>query len=111
MNPGSSLNSAQVSHPVPSSALPGGNADALSKVLIVDDTVFAIQILKMYCQKVCNIKVDTAISGEEAIMMVQQRISCKQPVYRLIVMDINMPGLDGVQTTANIRGFLMDYIR
>lgn len=81
----------------------------LSKVLIVDDTVFAIQILNMYCQKVCNIKVDTAISGEEAIMMVQQRITNKQPTYRLIVMDINMPGLDGVQTTANIRKILTQY--
>ena len=32
-------------------------------------------------------------------------------MYRLIVMDINMPGLDGVETTENIRSFTDKYVK
>lgn len=80
-----------------------------AEVLIVDDTVFAIQILKMYCQKVSRIMVDTALSGEDAILMVQNRINLKKEMYRLIVMDINMPDLDGVETTKRIRQLAEPY--
>ena len=34
-----------------------------------------------------------------------------QDMYKLIVMDINMPGLDGVQTTKKIRQFSDKFVK
>ena len=42
--------------------------------MIVDDTVFNIQILQMIFQNKYNIVVDQALSGEEAIMKCKKRI-------------------------------------
>jgi CheY-like chemotaxis protein len=44
-------------------------------------------------------------------MKCQHRVSKNQESYRLIVMDINMPGLDGVETTGEIRKFMDPYIK
>ena len=83
----------------------------LPQVLIVDDTVFNLQILSMIFQTQFKIKVDQAVDGEEAVMKCQKRIENKEPAYRLIVMDINMPGIDGVVTTAKIRESTDDYVK
>jgi CheY-like chemotaxis protein len=66
----------------------------------------------MYCKKICKIDVETAISGEEAILLCENRIRHNQEMYRLIVMDINMPpGIDGVETTAKIRAIADSYVK
>ena len=80
-------------------------------MLLVDDTVFTIQILKMFLKAVCKIDVDVAVSGQDAIIKCQQRKSAGLDCYRLIVMDINMPGLDGVETTAEIRKIMDKYVK
>ena len=43
-------------------------------------------------------------------MKCRQRIQNNQDAYRLIVMDINMPGMDGVATTAKIREIFGPYV-
>lgn len=58
-----------------------------------------------------KINVDSAISGEDAIVKCQQRVDGHKEPYKVIVMDINMPGLDGVQTTEKIRAFMDEYVR
>lgn len=80
-------------------------------ILIVDDTVFNIYLLKSMIEKKFKVKTDSAISGEEAIMMCSQRIARGQDAYRLTIMDIHMPPMDGVETTSKIREFMDDYAK
>ena len=54
---------------------------------------------------------DQAVSGEEAIMKCKQRIQRNMDAYRFIVMDINMPGMDGVVATSKIREFTDPYLK
>ena len=37
--------------------------------------------------------------------MCRQRVNTRKEMYKLVVMDLNMPGLDGVQATQQIRQF------
>jgi len=88
-----------------------GPQEAEPVVLIVDDNVFNIQILQMVLQSCHNIAADRAVSGEEAIMKCQSRIHRSLDAYKFIVMDINMPGMDGVQATAKIRQIVDPYVK
>lgn len=78
----------------------GRKVSCNSKILIVDDTVFNLKILQIIFESKFGLMVDQAVSGEEAVMMCRQRVKNRKEMYRIIVMDINMPGLDGVQATA-----------
>jgi len=79
--------------------------------LIVDDQSFnidALQIILKYSlgldsQKYC----ETAYSGEQAIQMVREDLE-NNPTskYTLILLDLNMPGMDGYETTKEIREYL-----
>lgn len=54
-----------------------------------------------------NLDSDIAFSGQEALEKVQERILLrKMNSYKLIFMDINMPGMDGVKCTELIRQIL-----
>ncbi|CDW85046.1 multi-sensor hybrid histidine kinase [Stylonychia lemnae] len=77
------------------------------KILIVDDTPFNVQVLEMILKQIFDIKCDVAYSGNEAIEIVMKRLNVDaQDQYQLIIMDINMPGLDGVETTRKIKDIL-----
>ena len=58
-----------------------------------------------------QIDTDQAVSGEEAIMMCQQRSAKNHESYKMIIMDINMPGMDGVVATSKIREFNDPYVK
>ncbi|CAK85139.1 unnamed protein product (macronuclear) [Paramecium tetraurelia] len=74
-------------------------------VLIVDDIPFNhlafITVLKYF-----NVKSDSAYDGQMAIEMVKNRFKNCKCTYKLIFMDIDMPGIDGYQTTQEIQQFL-----
>ena len=89
----------------------GRTVNCNSKILIVDDTVFNLKILQIIFESKFGLIVDQAVSGEEAVMMCRQRVKNRKEMYRLIVMDINMPGLDGVQATEQIRKFADEYVQ
>ncbi len=71
------------------------------RVLLVEDNDFnrlvAVDTLK---ENLKNVQVDQAINGEEAVNMV------KKNTYDVVLMDIQMPVMDGVTATKIIRGVL-----
>jgi CheY-like chemotaxis protein len=67
------------------------------KALIVDDNDFSRNILKNYLSSF-SIHVDLVKSGMDAINKLSE-----DPDYDFILMDYNMPGLNGIMTTERIR--------
>lgn len=67
-------------------------------ILIVDDkpeNIFSLKsILKLH-----NFLIDTADSGEEALKKILNN------TYSLIIMDVQMPGMDGFEVAETIAGF------
>ncbi|MBR1584032.1 MAG: response regulator [Clostridia bacterium] len=70
-------------------------------VLIVDDDPVACEHARLSLGKV-GISAEIAASGPEAIEMVKLRHARRSP-YNLILVDWQMPGIDGVETTRQIR--------
>lgn len=89
--------------------IPGGEAPASSiqsskptaqkiRVLLVDDHVMVRQGLRTLLDTYPDIKlVGEAANGEEAVRRVEQR----RP--EVVVMDINMPGINGIEATKLIK--------
>jgi two-component system cell cycle sensor histidine kinase/response regulator CckA len=75
------------------------NADHPARILIVDDERHNRQLLEVML-KPEGFLLQTAASGQEALAMVEQ-----QPPD-LILLDIMMPGMDGYQVAARIKGNL-----
>jgi signal transduction histidine kinase len=80
-------------------ALPIPGTDC--RVLVVDDNEVA-RLVASHILRRSGYEVDTVCSGEEAALAVVRTR------YNLILMDLQMPGLDGFETTALIRE-LPDY--
>lgn len=86
-------------HTVPSTPIPTGGATALLEgvhILIVEDNKIN-QMLVTKILEQTSAHFDFASSGTEAIEKVSQTR------YDLILMDLNLPGMDGLETTKAIR--------
>ncbi|MBR0132239.1 MAG: response regulator [Lachnospiraceae bacterium] len=70
-------------------------------VLVVDDDPVACEHAKLVLEKI-GIACELAYSGMEAIEMVKLRHARSNP-YNLILVDLKMPDMDGVETTREIR--------
>lgn len=66
------------------------------RVLVADDNIINRQYLSIWLKKI-GIEVEEAIDGKEAIMR------CQQSAFDLILMDLHMPNIDGVQAVEEIR--------
>ncbi|CAD8213448.1 unnamed protein product [Paramecium octaurelia] len=81
------------------------NADILCQncvhILIVDDIPFNQIALKMILSKY-KIEVDQAFDGFQAIEKVKQKMQKHCQHYKIIFMDIEMPGMDGFQASQQI---------
>jgi signal transduction histidine kinase/CheY-like chemotaxis protein len=83
----------------PTNATPVGGFDFTGvRILVVEDHVLNRQLLLALLNKV-NAKVTVATQGEEALDLLAQ---AEEP-FHLILMDIQMPVMDGITATRNIR--------
>lgn len=67
------------------------------KILIVDDDASVLAMLGKAIRS-GGLEAETAGSGEDALRLLDEKR------YELILMDINMPGIDGFQAVETIRG-------
>lgn len=75
-------------------------------VLVIDDDPVACDHAKLILEKEGG-SVDTAHSGADAIEMIKVRRARMEP-YNLIIVDWQMPEMDGVETTRRIREMIGD---
>ena len=67
------------------------------KILIIDDDDVCRKAIENFAKK-NNIASDSAGSGSEAVEKIKSF-----PTYCLILIDINMPGMDGYETAKNLK--------
>ncbi|MBQ3727681.1 MAG: response regulator [Selenomonadaceae bacterium] len=70
-------------------------------VLVIDDDAIACDHAKLVLEK-AGIAAETVMSGKEAIERVKLRHARREP-YNLIIVDLHMPEMDGVEVTRQIR--------
>ena len=75
-------------------------------VLIIDDDPIACEHARLVLEK-AGIASEIAVSGEDAIEKVNLRHARREP-YNLILVDWQMPEMDGVETTRRIRKIVGD---
>jgi len=69
-----------------------------SKVLVVDDEKLVVKGIKFSLEQ-DGMEVDTAFDGEEALGMINEK------EYDMILLDLMLPNMDGLEVCQNIRGF------
>ncbi|MDO4860388.1 MAG: response regulator [Bacillota bacterium] len=70
-------------------------------VLVIDDDPIACEHAQLVLGQV-GVHCEKALSGAEGLEMVKVRHARQEP-YNLILVDLRMPGMDGVETTRQIR--------
>jgi len=68
----------------------------MTKALVVEDNPLNMELIVELVAS-CGFTVETAVNGEEAVK------KADNVVYDLIVMDIELPGMDGVNATRIIK--------
>jgi CheY-like chemotaxis protein len=68
----------------------------MTKVLVVEDTPLNMELIIeiLYSQ---GFEIDSSEDGEKALKMVEKKL------YDLILMDIELPGMDGTETAKRIK--------
>jgi signal transduction histidine kinase/ActR/RegA family two-component response regulator len=79
--------------------------DALARVLLVDDREADLELTRVFLRVRDKIEFDLSVarSGKEALTMMRQARSIGA-AYDLILLDINMPGMDGFEMLRALRG-------
>ena len=72
-------------------------------ILIVDDEELVTKTLQRLLQKSIAPNVVVANKGEEALKKIQDLKASKNKDFDLVIMDIRMPGLDGIETVRRMK--------
>ncbi|CAD8090641.1 unnamed protein product [Paramecium sonneborni] len=73
-----------------------------TQILIVDDVCLNIDMLKRRLLQLGQDQVDSATNGYLAIEKCQKKWQANEDYYKLIFMDLEMPTINGIQTTKKI---------
>ena len=79
--------------------------EEVTRIIAVDDQAMNIEVLRMLLEKKLDRMVECFYSGEEALegLLSLAQECCGLPRVRLLVlMDINMPDMDGFQATRHM---------
>lgn len=83
-----------------------------TQILIVDDIAFNLLALELMFKKKFDIHPDKALSGEQAVQKVKEKLSntcCKE--YKLVLMDFYMPpGINGSEAARKIKSLCNSHI-
>lgn len=82
--------------PKPSAPLPAGEVFRGKHLLVVEDNAASRRLCVLQLQKL-GFKADSVESGEGALE------KCREHAFDAILMDVQMPGMDGLETTKAIR--------
>ena len=74
-------------------------------VLIVDDNLYNLTAIINMLQRF-GLSADTAMDGDEAVLLVRKRIQTAHSTYKLIMMDYAMPNCNGGEAAKQIRMLL-----
>lgn len=88
------------------------NACCKEQILLVDDNDFNLLSLKQLVVSLFNIEPISVCNGLEALNIFKEtynkKCGCPNRSFRIIFMDINMPVMDGYESSQKILSFLND---
>lgn len=70
--------------------------------MLVDDDIFVHFAVKNLVEQKFKKKLDQAMEGREALEKIKERLANHRP-YKVIILDLNMPGLNGLELAKEIR--------
>ncbi|CAD8096480.1 unnamed protein product [Paramecium sonneborni] len=76
-------------------------SESLSQILICDDVAFNLISLNLLIKNL-GFESDIVYDGYQAINQIKKRLLQQQEQYKIILMDIEMPGLNGYQTSTSL---------
>ena len=77
------------------------NTSMINVVLIVDDEVFNRTVLALMLKQQ-SVRTLQASSGFKAVACFNELIKRKEPVFKIVLLDYSMPGMDGPKTASEI---------
>ena len=93
--------------------LDGRACDCQPTVMVVDDNNFNIIPLQIMFKTEHNLEIMTAENGEIAVQkyreMIEKDCGCPHQIVKLIIMDIGMPVMNGIEATEAIKALMRQH--
>ena len=74
------------------------------EILIVDDQPYNLFVFEEMISLIKEVKLlEKALNGEQALEHIEMRLQQRRKCYDLIIIDLNMPVMDGIQLVSELR--------